>query len=52
MEKNDLVVYAVLVLAFGFCVGLLIGDSYGFNKGYKEGFDKALPLTYASVYKK
>jgi len=52
MEKDTLVVCAFLILAFGFCVGLLIGDSYGFNKGYKEGFDKALPLTYASVYKK
>lgn len=51
-NKVDVVFIAVVTFAFAFCLGMLIGDCYGYKKGYKDGFDRALPLTYATVYKK
>lgn len=51
MEKIDIAV-CIVIAALMFCFGLGLGDGYGYNKGYKEGFERALPLTYASVYKK
>ena len=51
MEKID-VVPVILVFVFGLCLGMILAQGYGYQKGYEAGFEKALPLTYASVYKK
>lgn len=51
MEKIDIGI-CIVIAALMFCFGLGLGDGFGYQKGYKEGFEKALPLTYASVYKK
>lgn len=51
MEKELLVFIIIAACVVSFGIGMTIGDAYGHKAGYKEGFDRALPLTYASVYK-
>lgn len=51
MEKIDIVTMFI-AFAFGLCLGMILMQGYAYQKGYEAGFDKALPLTYASVYKK
>ena len=42
----------VLFLIISFVCGLALGAGVAYHDGYQKGFDKALPLTYASVIKK
>lgn len=44
-------ILGVVVIVANFLIGLLIGIGLGYNDGYRAGFDKALPLTYATMQK-
>lgn len=43
--------FVVLFLIIAFFCGGALGFGMGRQQGFDEGFDKALPLTYASVNK-
>lgn len=48
MDKIALSIGACLLI---FIIGMAIGIGLGYNDGFKAGFDKALPLTYATMQK-
>jgi len=51
MAKIDYIAIIVFSLGLAMAMGAFLGETYGYNRGYQDGFNKALPLTYASVYK-
>lgn len=51
MKIEDVAILAVIASFVMFVFGFLFGCEHGIHKGYKEGFDKALPLTYATQIK-
>lgn len=50
MEK-ELVVFAAVSTAVIGLLCLLVGYGAGYNDGFQAGFEKALPLTYATMNK-
>ena len=51
MDKGDVILGTLILCVVFFALGLFYGNSCGYNNGYKDGFDKALPLTYARANK-
>lgn len=41
----------IMFLIIAFICGLTLGAGVGYHDGYSKGFDKALPLTYATQNK-
>ena len=52
METTDKILLCVAAVALLLIIGFTIGDANRYQRGYEKGFDKALPLTYATMYKK
>ena len=49
--KDNIVMTIGTVFAVSFLLGMIVGGSLSFSEGFKAGFDKALPLTYATMNK-
>lgn len=49
-SATDIIIIFSLLLGAALISGLAMGDAYGYNKGYKDGFDRALPLTYINTF--
>ena len=43
--------FIVVLAIIAFVCGLALGSGLAFHEGYQKGFDKALPLTYATMNK-
>lgn len=50
MEK-ELVIFSIVSAAVFGLLCLLVGYGAGYNDGFQAGFEKALPLTYATINK-